>query len=169
MMRFRDKTCIVTGAGRGIGKGIARRLAQEGGKVLICDINAELLTETVRELSEFGEIDGSVTNVGTRNQVQAMIDRVIATWGKLDVLVNNAGIARARPFLEITDEDWDRIMDTNLRGTFFCSQIAARQMVDQGTGGAIINIASTNALRGQPSLADYGATKAGIINLTQTC
>src|SRR4051794_22488277 len=137
MNRFQDKTCVVTGAGRGIGKGIAKRLLQEGGKVLICDINAELLTETVRELSEFGEIDGSVTNVGKRDQVQAMIDWVVAKWGKLDVLVNNAGIARANPFLEITDEDWDRIMDTNLRGTFFCTQIAARHMVERGGGGAI--------------------------------
>ena len=169
MNRMNGKVCIVTGAGRGIGKGIARRLIREGGKVLICDINAELLDETVAELAIDGEIAGSVTDVGNREQVQAMVDGVVARWGRIDVMVNNAGIARANAFLDITDSDWDRIMNTNLRGTFLCSQFAARQMVAHGTAGSIVNIASTNGTRGQATLADYGASKAGIINLTQTC
>ncbi len=169
MNRMEGKVCIVTGAGRGIGKGIARRLLREGGRVLICDINQELLDKTVSELAVEGEIEGSVTDVGNRHQVQAMINRVVARWGRVDVMVNNAGIARASAFLDITDADWDQIMDTNLRGTFLCSQIAGRQMVAQGRGGVIVNIASTNGTRGQATLADYGASKAGIINLTQTC
>src|SRR5690348_5142305 len=118
MDRMQGKVCVVTGAGRGIGKGIARRLLQEGGRVLICDINQELLDATVAELSADGEIAGSVTDVGKRDQVQTMIDGVIARWGRIDVMVNNAGIARSNAFLEITDADWDRVMDTNLRGTF---------------------------------------------------
>lgn len=168
MDRMHGKVCVVTGAARGIGKGIARRLLQEGGRLLICDINAELLEATVAELSAEGEIAGNVTDVGKRDQVQAMIDGAIARWGQIDVMVNNAGIARARAFLEITDADWDRILDTNLRGTFLCSQIAGRVMAAQGSGN-IVNIASTNGLRGQVTLADYGASKAAIINLTQTC
>lgn len=168
MNRMNGKVCIVTGAGQGIGKGIALRLLQEGGKVLICDISSEVLNFAVAELSAQGEIAGSITDVGNRDQVRAMIDDVIVRWGRLDVLVNNAGIARARNFLDITDTDWDRIMDTNLRGTFLCSQVAARRMVTQG-GGAIVNIGSTNGLRGQATLADYGASKAGVINLTKTC
>jgi len=169
MDRMENKDCIVTGAGRGIGKGIARRLLREGGRVLICDIKEELLDETVAELAIDGEIAGSATDVSSRDQVQAMIDGVVARWGRLDVMVNNAGIARANAFLDITDTDWDRIMNTNLRGTFLCSQIGGRQMVAQGDGGSIVNIASTNGTRGQATLADYGASKAGIINLTQTC
>lgn len=136
--------------------------------MLICDINAELLDQTVAELGDYGEIAGSVTNAGKRDQVQTMFDGVVARWGRIDVLVNNAGIARSNAFLDITDANWDRIMDTNLRGTFLCSQIAGRHMVEQG-GGSIVNIGSTNRLRGQVRLADYGASKAGIINLTQTC
>lgn len=169
MRRFEGKVCVVTGAGRGIGAGIAQRLLEEGGRVLICDIDRTVLDAAVADLAALGEVAGALCDVGQRDQVQAMLDGVVARWGRIDVMVNNAGIARARPFLEIQDADWDRIMDTNLRGTFLCSQIAARQMVAQGQGGAIVNIGSTNGLRGQATLADYGASKGGVINLTLTC
>ena len=169
MRRFEGKICVVTGAGRGIGAGIAQRLLEEGGRVLICDIDLAVLDAAVADLAASGEVAGALCDVGQRDQVQAMLDGVVARWGRIDVMVNNAGIARARPFLEIQDADWDRIMDTNLRGTFLCSQIAARQMVAQGQGGTIVNIGSTNGLRGQATLADYGASKGGVINLTLTC
>ncbi len=166
MNRFDGRICLVTGAARGIGEGIAKRLLDEGAQVWICDVRPDDLARSIAELSELGEVAGAVTDVSQRDQVEAMIDAVVAHWGKLDVLVNNAGIAHHAPFLDVTDADWDRILDVNLRGTFLCSQIAARRMVAQGTGGAIVNIASTNGLRGQPGLAPYGASKAAIINLT---
>jgi NAD(P)-dependent dehydrogenase (short-subunit alcohol dehydrogenase family) len=168
MNRLTDRVCIVTGAARGIGKGIALRLLEEGARVWICDVRAEGITQSVADLSALGEVTGSVTDVSRRDQVEAMVAAVVERWGRVDVLVNNAGIAHHASFLEIEDTDWDRILDVNLRGTFLCSQIAARRMVAQGDGGSIINIASTNGLRGQPGLLPYGASKAGIINLSQS-
>lgn len=168
MNRLSGRVCIVTGAARGIGRGIAQRLLEEGARVWICDVRDEGLRQTVAELSSLGEVAGAPTDVSRRDQVQTMVDAVVARWGRLDVMVNNAGIAHHATFLEIEDADWDRILDVNLRGAFLGTQIAARQMVAQGTGGSIINIASTNGLRGQPGLAPYGASKAGIINLSQT-
>jgi 3-oxoacyl-[acyl-carrier protein] reductase len=166
--RLEGRVCIVTGAARGIGKGIARRLLDEGGLVWICDVREEGVRDVVRDLSPLGEVGGGVTDVGKRDQVEAMVAAVVERWGRVDVLVNNAGIAAHAAFLDITDADWDRILDVNLRGTFLCSQVAAGRMVAQGTGGSIVNIASTNGTRGQPGLAPYGASKAGIINLSQS-
>jgi len=168
MNRLEGRVCIVTGAARGIGRGIAQRLLEEGARVWICDVRADGLRQTVAELSALGEIAGEPADVSQRDEVQAMIDAVVERWGRLDVLVNNAGVAHHATFLDIDDADWDRILDVNLRGTFLCSQIAARRMVAQRTGGSIINIASTNGLRGQPGLAPYGASKAAIINLSQS-
>src|SRR4051794_9783539 len=129
MNRLQGKVCVVTGAARGIGKGIAQRLLEEGGSVWICDVNGAGIEATVTELSAFGKIAGGVTDVSKREQVQALVDGVVVRWGKLDVMVNNAGIAHHAPFLKIDDADWNRILDVNLRGAFLCTQIAARQMV----------------------------------------
>ena len=168
MERLRDRVCIVTGAARGIGKGIARRLLHEGARVWICDVDGEELARTLAEFSALGPIAGNPADVAEREQVERTVAAAAERWGGLDVLVNNAGVAHAAAFLEIEDADWDRIMATNLRGTFLGTQVAARRMVAQGRGGAIVNIASTNGLRGQPMLADYGASKAGVINLTMS-
>jgi NAD(P)-dependent dehydrogenase (short-subunit alcohol dehydrogenase family) len=168
MDRLHDRVCIVTGAARGIGKGIAQRFLEEGASVWIADINEDGIEATVAELTGLGPVAGGVTDASKRAQVEAMIGAAVERFGKLDVLVNNAGIAHHARFVEIDDADWDRVLDTNLRGAFLGTQLAARQMIAQGTGGAIVNIASTNGLRGQPMLAPYGASKAGIINLSQT-
>lgn len=168
MNRLQDRVTIVTGAAQGIGKGIAKRFLEEGASVWIADINDQGIESAVADLTPLGPVAGGVTDVGKRDQVAAMIAAAVGRFGKLDVLVNNAGIAHHAPFVEIQDADWERIMDTNLRGAFLGTQLAARQMIAQGTGGAIVNIASTNGLRGQPMLAPYGASKAGIINLSQT-
>lgn len=168
MKRLEGRVCIVTGAARGIGKGIAKRLLDEGGIVWLCDVREDGIKDAVRDLSVLGEVGGGITDVAKRDQVEAMVAAVVDRWGKVDVLVNNAGIAAHAAFLDITDADWDRILDVNLRGTFLCSQIVARRMVEQGTGGSIVNIASTNGTRGQPGLAPYGASKAAIINLSQS-
>ncbi|MEA2512188.1 MAG: hypothetical protein QOJ59_1675 [Thermomicrobiales bacterium] len=168
MKRLQDRVCIVTGAGRGIGKGIAERFLAEGARVWICDMRPDSVPKAVAELQKLGPADGSVTDVARRDQVEGMIDAVVERWGQLDVLVNNAGGGTGAPFLEITDADWDRDLDNNLRGTFLCTQVAARRMVAQGKGGSIINIGSTNGLRGQADLAPYGAAKAGVINLSMS-
>jgi len=168
MKRLEGRIGIVTGAARGIGKGIAQRLLEEGAKVWICDVNLGGVAASIADLSSYGEVDGGYTDVSKRESVQATIDAVVAKWGKLDLIVNNAGIAHHAALLDVEDADWDRILNVNLRGAFLGTQIAARQMVKQGTGGAIVNIGSTNGLRGQPALAPYGASKAGIINLSMT-
>ena len=168
MQRLRDMVCVVTGGAQGIGKGICRRFLDEGAKVWIGDLRAEGIEQAVEELTSRGAVAGGAVDVGRRDQVEAMVAAVIKRWGRVDVLVNNAGIAHTAPFLEIEDADWDRILTTNLRGTFLCSQLVSRRMVDQGGGGSIVNIASTNGLRGQPMLGPYGASKAGIINLSMT-
>ncbi len=168
MNRLQDRVCIVTGAGRGIGKGIAERFLAEGARVWICDMKAESIPATVAELQKLGPADGGVTDVARRDHVEAMIAAVIAKWGQLDVVVNNAGGGTGTRFLDVTDAEWDQDLDNNLRGTFLCTQLAARQMVAQGTGGSIINIGSTNGLRGQANLAPYGAAKAGVINLSMS-
>ena len=168
MKRLEGRVAIVTGAARGIGKGIALRLLEEGAKVWICDVNREGIAASVEELRAYGEVDGGYTDVSSRESVQATVDGVVAKWGALDLMVNNAGIAHHAALLDVKDEDWDRILNVNLRGAFLGTQIAARQMVKQGTGGSIVNIGSTNGLRGQPALAPYGASKAGIINLSMS-
>jgi 3-oxoacyl-[acyl-carrier protein] reductase len=168
MNRLQDRVCVVTGAGRGIGKGIAERFLEDGARVWICDKRAESVPVAVAALQTLGPADGSLTDVARRDQAEAMFAAVDAKWGRIDVLVNNAGGGYAAPFLEITDADWDRNLDDNLRGTFICTQLAARRMVAQGMGGSIINIGSTNGLRGQPDLAAYGAAKAGVINLSMS-
>jgi NAD(P)-dependent dehydrogenase (short-subunit alcohol dehydrogenase family) len=168
MNRLEDRVGIVTGAARGIGKGIALRLLDEGAKVWICDVNGDGIKGSIADLSSHGVIDGGVTDVSDRESFQATIDGVVAKWGKLDFIVNNAGIAHHAALLDVDDANWDRILNVNLRGAFLGTQIAARQFVKQGTGGAIVNIGSTNGLRGQPGLAPYGASKAGIINLSMS-
>lgn len=168
MTRLEGRVGIVTGAARGIGKGIALRSLEEGARIWICDINADGIRSSVADLSSHGEIDGGLTDVSNRASFQSTIDGVVAKWGRLDFIVNNAGIAHHAALLDVEDADWDRILDVNLRGAFYGTQIAARQMVTQGSGGAIVNIGSTNGLRGQPGLAPYGASKAAIINLSMS-
>lgn len=168
MDRLRNRVCVITGAARGIGKGIARRFLEEGAAVWIADINSEGVEAAVTDLAALGPVAGGGADVGKRDQVEGMIGAAVERFGRIDVLVSNAGIAHHAAFVDIEDGDWDRILDTNLRGVFLGMQIAARRMIAQGSGGAIVNIASTNGLRGQPMLAPYGASKAGIINLSQT-
>lgn len=165
-MRFQDKVAMVTGAGHGIGAAVATRLASEGAKVLICDIDGTLAQDGAAAIGD--ATMACAMDVAQREDVQRAVDQAVATWSRLDILVCSAGVMERAPFLEETDAHWDRVAGINLRGTFLCGQIAARQMVAQGQGGRIVNVASNSGAFGGRGRAAYGASKAGVINLTQT-
>jgi meso-butanediol dehydrogenase/(S,S)-butanediol dehydrogenase/diacetyl reductase len=166
--RLDGKSCIVTGAARGIGRGIARRLADEGGRVCVADVNAAGAEETASLIAEAGGQALAVScDVTDRESVRSMIAAAVEAFGRLDVIFNNAGIAQAKPFLELEDDDWHRMMDVNAFGVFLCMQEAARCMLDQGGGGKIVNTASTAGKQAYPHTAHYGASKFAVVALTQ--
>jgi len=161
------QAAIVTGAGQGIGKAIALRMAREGADIGIVDVNeetAEAVRGDVRELGRRAVV--APADVSDPDAVQAAVEQIAAELGGLDVLVNNAGVETRAPFLEITPDDWQRQLDVNLSGTFFCTQAAAREMAKRGYG-RIVNVSSVAGLIGPIDLAAYGAAKAGIIGLTR--
>ena len=159
------KVAIVTGAAQGIGRAIARRLARDGFAVVIVDINANALDEVKREIEALGAETLALTADLTQlEEVQKVIARS-AEWGQLTVLVNNAGRVNIRPFLEVTEEDWDAIMALNLKTVFFAMQFAARHMP---AGGRIVNISSISGRSGRSDQAHYAAAKCGVISLTQS-
>lgn len=168
MGRLQGKACIITGAGRGIGKAIARKFLDEGARLLICDIVPERIAATARELSQYGEVHGMAGDVTSAAFCDALVARVRELYGELNVLVNNAGIAIFQPFMEHTEEAWDRTMAVNLKSMFLLGQRAARAMIEQGKGGAMVNMASSNGHMGEKGLAAYNASKAGVILLTKT-
>ncbi|MDR6884155.1 SDR family NAD(P)-dependent oxidoreductase [Bacillus sp. 3255] len=162
-MRLKEKVTLITGGAHGIGRAISRRFAREGAKVAIADNEAEALEEAGGLLrAEGAEVLAVVTDVQCKSQVDAMIDQVTARWGRLDVVVNNAGICRPSRFLEMTEEDWDRHMNVNLKGAFLVSQRAAKEMVRKGAGGSIIQMSSVNGLAAESEQAHYNASKGGL-------
>lgn len=168
-MRFEGKRAIVTGAARGIGKAVALRLCQEGAKVLLADADEQATADVLQELKQTNaQCDVFHLDVSQREEVEAMFEYNQKLWGGIDVLVSVAGIMDRAPFLEMKDEFWQRVIDVNLKSTFICGQLAAKQMVAQGGGGRIVNFASNSGIFGGRGRAAYGASKAGIINLTQT-
>lgn len=165
-----SRTALVTGAARGIGRAIALRLAADGLDVAVNDVeaNREQLAGVAEEIASTGRRSAvTVADVSDADAVQSMIDRVASEFGKLDVMVANAGIADVKPLLETTPEDFDRLMSINLRGVYLCYTAAARQMIAQGTGGKIIGAASIVAHRPFPLLGNYSASKWGVRGLTQ--
>jgi 3-oxoacyl-[acyl-carrier protein] reductase len=166
-LRLQGKAAIVTGAGRGIGKAIARKFLQEGAEVFVCAVAGDRLEEALGELASFGTVHGEAADVTSREEVENLVSWARGELGRIDVLVNNAGIARYGRFLEITDEDWNDTLAVNLTGVFLSSQVAARVMRDQGSG-VIVNMASTNGILGEPDLAPYNASKAGVVLLSKT-
>jgi 3-oxoacyl-[acyl-carrier protein] reductase len=166
-LRLQGKAAIVTGAGRGIGKAIARKFLQEGAEVLICDLDPGRVEDARGELAALGAVHGEVADVVSREEVEELVGRARREFGRIDVLVNNAGIALYELFLEITDKDWNDTLAVNLTGVFLCSQVVAREMKERGSG-AIVNMASTNGVLGEPGLAPYNASKAGVVLLSKT-
>lgn len=166
-MRLQGKSAIVTGAGRGIGKAIAKKFLQEGAQIVICDVESKRLEQAQQELEGYGTVHSILTDVTKRDDVMRLVDFTKEKFGRIDILANNAGIARYEPFLEITDKNWQATLDINLSGVFLCSQLVAREMKEQESG-AIVNMGSTNGILGEPGLAHYNATKAGVILLSKS-
>ena len=164
------KIVVVTAAaGTGIGSATARRCLEEGARVVVSDSHARRLAEVHGELAgAYGDrvwpIGCDVTDEG---QVEALVAGAAARFGRLDVMVNNAGLGGTASVLEMTDEQWSRVLDVTLTGTFRCTRAALRQMVAQGGGGAVVNNASVLGWRAQPGQAHYAAAKAGVMALTR--
>lgn len=166
-MRLENKVAIVTGAGRGLGKGIALKLAKEGAKVIVADITLETASETVAEIeASGGTAKAFACNIAVQEDVKAMYDFTLDQFGTLDVVVNNAGINRDGMLHKMSVEQWNQVIAVNLTGTFFSVQCASQILREKGAG-AIINIASASWL-GNIGQANYAASKAGVVGLTKT-
>ena len=165
MRGLAGKRVLVTGGAQGIGAAMAARFIDEGAEVAVLDKNPEALAETAARLSSLSAtIRADVSAAGDVAAAFAEIDRL---WGGLDVLVNNAGISIRHRFLDITQEEWRRVIQTNLDGVFFVAREAARRMMS-GNGGVILNMGSTNGIVGYHHYADYNASKAGVIELSRS-
>jgi NAD(P)-dependent dehydrogenase (short-subunit alcohol dehydrogenase family) len=169
-VRLSGKTAIVTGARRGIGRAIALALVREGANVVVSDISQEDCQKVVDEIEAMGRQALALKcDVSSSGDVDDMVKRTLAEFGRVDILVNNAGIMNFKPLLELTDEDWDRTLNVNLKGQFLCARSAAREMV-KNKWGRIINIASISSGGcgiAFPLIAHYTASKGGVIALTE--
>jgi NAD(P)-dependent dehydrogenase (short-subunit alcohol dehydrogenase family) len=167
MERIVGKACVVTGAGSGIGKASAERLAEEGGKVLCVDINAESAALTAQGIQKNGGIaDAFAADISSPEQVETFIHSCVERYGSIDVLVNNAGVNLPGVFHEVPDEVIDRTFNVNVKGTIYASRAAIPYMLKQGKG-SIVNISSVNGLVSEPFLAIYSASKGAIVMLTR--
>ncbi len=171
MFDLKGKVAIITGARRGMGRSHAITLAKAGAKVVVSDISEEDCEIVVEEIKKAGgEAMAVKCDVTKKAEIDEMVRKTVERWGKLDILVNNAGICQFKPFLELTEEEWDRTLNINLKGEFLCAQAAAKEMVKQ-KAGAIVNIASIAMGQvgvGFPTLAHYSASKGGIVGMTET-
>jgi 3-oxoacyl-[acyl-carrier protein] reductase len=161
-------TAIVTGAARGIGKAIAMRLAKEGITVVISDIMGDEAEKTAREIEKTGARSLAIaTDVSKSADAEALTKKTVAAFGSVDILVNNAGITRDNLSIRMAESDWDLVLDINLKGTFLCSQFAAKEMMKKRFG-RIVNLASVSGILGTAGQANYAASKAGVIALTKS-
>ena len=162
-----EKVCLITGGAQGIGEACARLFLEQGAKVVIVDIQSERGQSLASQLQQQGhEILFIASDIGNKIEVDAVIKQVIAQHGRLDVLVSNAGIFKAAPFLEVSESDFDEVLRVNLKGAFLMGQAAARVMKDQG-GGAIVHMSSVNGVLAIPEIASYNVSKGGLNQLTR--
>ena len=165
---MKDKIAIVTGAGQGIGRGIALALAKDGAKVVVADITDKRF-EVVKEIEALGSQALAVKcDVSNRSDVESMVKEALNKFGRVDILVNNAGIYPFKPFAEMTEQDWDRVLNVNLKGVFYCVKAVLPKMIEQRYG-KIINLSSiAGSVVGFPSLVHYSASKAAIAGFTKS-
>jgi 3-oxoacyl-[acyl-carrier protein] reductase len=167
MKRLQGRVCIVTGAAQGIGLATARRFLEDGAIVALCDIRRESVDAAVEALQELGTVEGFVVDVTRRDQIDAMVSAVHTRHGAIDVLVNNAGITLDARLQKMNDEQFDRVIDVNLKGTFNCSRAVADIMVQQGSG-VILNASSVVGIYGNFGQTNYAASKFGVIGFVKT-
>lgn len=167
-MKLQDQIAIITGSGGGIGRTIALELVQQGASIVVNDILEEAANAVAAEVEELGrEALVSVASVTDAEQVQAMVSKALDKWGHIDILVNNAGITRDGLLVRMKDEQWDVVLDVNLKGAFICTRAVAKPLM-KARYGRIINIASVAGVMGNPGQANYAASKGGLIALTKT-
>ncbi len=167
-MEFKGQVAMVTGGARGIGRAIAEGLARAGADLAIADVSLESAEAAARELSAHGvRAEALKIDVSRSEEVASVFAKVVSSFGRLDILINNAGITRDGLILRMKDEDWDAVININLKGVFLCSKEAVKVMMKQKYG-RIVNIASVVAFMGNPGQANYSAAKAGIVGLTKT-
>lgn len=165
-MRLKDKVAVVTGAGRGIGRAIALKLSSEGAKVVICDISREDLEQVSAEvINNGGRVMAEVVDIADRSAVEMMIEKAILNFGTVDILVNNAGITHDVMLHKMNENDWDRVLDVNLKGCFNCTRAVMPIMREKGYG-KIVNISSVSRF-GNVGQTNYAASKAGIVGFTR--
>jgi 3-oxoacyl-[acyl-carrier protein] reductase len=164
---LRNKVAIVTGAGQGIGRAIARSLAKSGARVVVADVTDKVF-EVVNEVKSMGSEGLAVKcDVSNRGEVEDLMNKTLERFGRVDILVNNAGIYPSRQFLDMTEGDWDRVMNVNLKGVFYCTKAVLPKMIEQKYG-KIINVSSVaGSVVGFPNLSHYSASKAGIVGFTR--
>jgi 3-oxoacyl-[acyl-carrier protein] reductase len=168
MSRLIEKVSLITGAAQGIGLATAKKFAQEGAVVVVCDIHAEAVNAAVAQCQAFGaQVEGHAMDVTQRDQVDAVVAAVLARHGRIDVLVNNAGITQDARLQNMTQAQFDRVIDVNLRGVFHCAQAVANTMVAQGSG-VILNASSVVGIYGNFGQTNYAASKFGVIGFTKT-
>ncbi|MBV7429343.1 MULTISPECIES: SDR family NAD(P)-dependent oxidoreductase [unclassified Acidovorax] len=167
-MKLAGKVAVVTGAAQGIGRATAERLLKEGAKVVISDINVERLQQTAVEIENAGSLQVVKADVAKKADVDNLVAAAVKHFGTLDVMVNNAGIAPVVNFLDVTEELLSRVLDINLKGAFYGTQAAGRQMISQGCPGVIINMSSINSGLANPNVAPYAISKGGLNQVTST-
>jgi acetoin reductase-like protein len=168
-MKLAGRVAIVTGAGRGVGRGIALELALNGANVVVADLNLDTAEAVADEIDSLERNAlPLLVDVTVQSQMCAMVAKAVTELGRLDIMVNNAGVGHVKPFLEITEDEWDKVFAVNLKGMLFGMQAAAKAMINQERCGRIVNISSVAGKSGRPVLASYAASKAAVINLTQS-
>lgn len=167
-MKLHGRVAIITGAARGIGRACAERFLAEGAFVVLADIDTARLHETSAAIGPQDRVLAVPTDVSQKPQIDALVAAAVASFGQLDIMVNNAGIAMMQDFLDITEADYDRVLAVNLKGAFLGVQAAGRQMISQGKGGVIINMSSINSGLANPRVATYAISKGGMNQVTST-
>ncbi len=166
---LKDKVAVITGGANGLGKATAILFSEHGAKVVIVDINQEAGDQVVVEITGKGGIACfEKTDISNSAEVNKMMEKVVAKHGGIDILINNAGILADAQLVKMTEEDWDRVIDINLKGIFLCGQATAKVMIEKGNGGVIINTSSVVGIYGNFGQSNYVASKAGVIGLTKT-